>query len=105
MAALFVPLSLVLVQCGRAPDASNAGGEQRRRKIQSRQAQAAADTFEDRFPQPQFADRFPTANESLPQISREVALAPQKRTVRTEPVRVAALTPTLNLPRPPSVRS
>src|SRR5258708_18591926 len=61
--------------------------------------EAAAGSFEDRFPKPQFADRFPTANESLPQVQRQFALAPQPRTVRTEPVRVASLTPTLNLPR------
>ena len=51
----------------------------------SQQGAGCDDTFEDRFPQPQFSDRFPTASESLPQISREVALAPPQRTVRTEP--------------------
>src|SRR5207247_10699283 len=56
-------------------------------------------TFHDRFPQPQFADRFPTANESLPQVQRQVALAPQPRAVRPEPVRVASLTPTSTLAR------
>lgn len=99
MFALCVPLSLGLVQWGKAPDAAalaaNTEGAQSRAK-----AQAAADTFEDRFPQPKFADRFPTAGESLPQMSREVALAPQQRTGRNDPVRVASLTPTLNLPAP-----
>ncbi len=57
------------------------------------------DSFEDRFPQPQFSDRFPTAGESLQQMQQQVALAPQQRKVRTEPVRVASLNPTLTLPR------
>jgi hypothetical protein len=58
----------------------------------------ASDSFEDRFPAPHFNDRFPSAGESL--VQRQVALAPPPRKVRTEPVRVASLTPTLNLPRP-----
>ena len=60
-------------------------------------AQDASDSFEDRFPKPAFNDRFPTAGESL--IQRQVALAPPPRPIRTEPVRVASLTPTLSLPR------
>ncbi|MBA2402989.1 MAG: alpha/beta hydrolase [Bradyrhizobium sp.] len=55
------------------------------------------DSFEDRFPQPQFSDRFPTASESL--VQRQVALAPPQRKLRTEPVRVASLNPALTLPR------
>ena len=81
MAALFVPLSFVLVQCGKAPSAGNAGGELRKAQnphcqVQDFGRQDSIDTFEDRFPKPQFADRFPTANESLPQVQRQVALAP-----------------------------
>ncbi len=87
VASLFVPLSFVLVQCGKAPSAG----------MLAANAQNASDSFEDRFPKPAFNDRFPTASESL--IQRQVALAPPPRTVRTEPVRVASLTPTLNLPR------
>src|SRR5687767_8846775 len=91
MAALVMPLSFVLVQCGKAPNAdmlaANTEGAKSRAK-----SQAAAETFDDRFPQPQFADRFPTAHESLPQVQRQVALAPQPpRAVRTEPVRMASL--------------
>ncbi len=59
----------------------------------------AGDSFEDRFPQPQFADRFPTAKRKPEQVQRQVALAPPQRKVRTEPVRVASLNPTLTLPR------
>src|SRR5437868_1972006 len=98
-AALVVPLSFVMVQCGKAPNAdmlaANTEGAKSRAKPQT-----SIDTFDDRFPSPQFADRFPTAHESLPQVQRQVALAPQPpRTVRTEPVRVASLAPALTLPR------
>jgi hypothetical protein len=97
LVSLLVPLSFVLVQCGKAPSAgtlaANAEG------ANGSKSRASADAFDDRFPNPLFADRFPTANESLPQVQQQVALAPQPRTVRTEPVRVASLTPTLNLPR------
>ena len=95
VASLFVPLSFVLVQCGKAPSAgmlaANAHGT----------ASTSGDSFEDRFPQPQFNDRFPTASESL--VQRQVALAPpspSQRKVRTEPVRVASLNPTMTLPQP-----
>ena len=92
MAALLVPLSFVLVQCGKAPSAGLLAAN-----AQGATSQASADSFEDRFPKPQFNDRFPTAGESL--IQRQVALAPPRRTVRTEPIRVASLSPTLTLPR------
>ncbi|WP_249790785.1 alpha/beta hydrolase [Bradyrhizobium sp. SRL28] len=99
LAALIVPLSFVLVQYGKAPSAemlaANTGGA----KSRPAKSQASIVTFDDRFPTLQFADRFPTANESLPQVQRQVALAQPPRTVRTEPVRVASLTPTLTLPR------
>jgi hypothetical protein len=91
MTALFVPLSFVLVQCGKAPSAG----------MLAANSQGVGDSFEERFPKPQFNDRFPTANESLTQIQKQVALAPpQQRTVRTEPIRVASLNPTLTLPKP-----
>ena len=90
MAALFVPMSFVLVQCGKAPSAGMLAAN-------TQGAQAPSDTFEERFPKPQFNDRFPSASESL--IQRQVALAPPRRTVRTEPVRLASLNPTLTLPR------
>ena len=90
MTALFVPLSFVLVQCGKAPSAG----------MLAANSQGAGDSFDERFPQPQFNDRFPTANESLTQIQKQVALAPVQRTVRTERVQVASLNPTLTLPKP-----
>lgn len=98
MAALLVPLSIALVQYEKAPDAGALAANTEGAQSRAGKAQAVADTFEDRFPQPKFAERFPTANESLPQMSRRVALAPQQRAVHGE--RVASLTPTLNLPAP-----
>lgn len=89
VASLFVPLSFVLVQCGKAPSAG---------MLAANAHTTAGDSFEDRFPQPQFNDRFPTASESL--VQRQVALAPPQRKVRTEPVRVASLNPTMTLPQP-----
>src|SRR4051794_2055847 len=62
MAALFVPLSFVLVQCGKAPSAG----------MLAANTQGAGDSFEERFPKPQFKDRFPTASESLTQVQRQV---------------------------------
>ncbi len=93
VASLFVPLSFVLVQCGKAPNAGMLAANTQGAAPQA----ASGDSFEDRFPKPQFADRFPSASESL--IQRQVALAPPQRKVRTEPVRVASLNPTLTLPR------
>src|SRR5712672_495644 len=87
--SIFLPLSFVLVQCGQAPSAG---------MVAANLQAAGGDSFEDRFPKPQFNDRFPTASESL--VQRRVALAPPQRKVRTEPVRVASLTPTLTLPKP-----
>lgn len=100
MTALLVPLSIALAQYEKAPEAGALAANTEGSQSRAGMAQAVADTFDDRFPQPKFADRFPTANESLTQTSRQVALAPQQRTVRGEPVRVASLTPTLNLPAP-----
>lgn len=89
VASVFVPLTLVLVQCGKAPSAG---------LLAANTQASAGDNFVDRFPTPQFNDRFPTASESL--IQRQVALAPPQRPVRGEPVRVASLAPTLTLPKP-----
>src|SRR5450631_1985012 len=90
IASVFVPLSFVLVQCGKAP---NAG-------LLAANTQASGDTFDDRFPAPQFRDRFPTANESFAQ--RQPADAARKRTAQAAPApyRVASLAPTVPYQRP-----
>src|SRR2546423_7713421 len=83
IAALCVPLSFVLVQCGKAPNAdmlaaNTEGAKSHAAKSKTSTDRTSIDTFEDRFPQPQFADRFPAAHESLPQVQRQVALGPQQ---------------------------
>jgi hypothetical protein len=93
LAALLVPLSFTLAQCGRAPNA---------RMLAANTQATSGDTFEERFPAPNFRDRFPTEQESFAQRqAAAVALPPQQpKPVRTEPVRVASIAPTLNLPPP-----
>ncbi|MGH6681551.1 MAG: alpha/beta hydrolase, partial [Bradyrhizobium sp.] len=79
-----IAISLCLAQCSRAPraEAIAAGA----------QASSGA-SFDERFPAPQFEDRFPTASESLPQLARSEP-AP-KQTVQSEPAsyQVASLEP------------
>src|SRR5256886_2681920 len=103
--AVFVPLSSLLVQCGKAPPA---------RTLAANAHAAGGDNFEDRFPAPQFRDRFPSESESIRWPSRtEIARSepPRQRTVRTERItpeqarapssyRVASYAPTLPLERP-----
>src|SRR5438445_1679207 len=84
LACVFVPLSFVLVQCGRAPSPGTLAAN----------AQASSgDSFDDRFPAPQFRDRFPAANESLAQ--RQISDFTPARTAQSEPApyRVASLAP------------
>jgi hypothetical protein len=90
--SVFVPLSFVLVQCGQAPSAGTLAAN-----VQG----SADDNFDDRFPKPQFRDRFPTASESLEQ--RQPNDAPVRRTAQTAPApyRVASLAPTVPYQRPP----
>jgi hypothetical protein len=86
----FLPLSFALAQCGKAPSAGALAAN----------AQASAgDSFEDRFPKPQFKDRFPTASESF--VQRQPAEAP-RRTAQAlpAPYRVASLAPTVPYQRP-----
>jgi hypothetical protein len=86
-----VPLSFLLVQCGKAPSAGMLAANS---QVSSR------DSFDDRFPAPQFRDRFPTANESF--VQRQAADAPRKRMAQAEPApyRVASLAPTMPYERP-----
>jgi hypothetical protein len=91
--SMIVPLSFVLAQCGRAPSAG---------MLAANSQGPAGDTFDDRFPAPQFRDRFPTASESFTQ--RQLADdTPPKRSAQGAPAtyRVASLAPTLPYQRPP----
>jgi hypothetical protein len=86
-----IPLSLVLVQCGQAPSAGTLAAN-----VQG----SRGDSFDDRFPKPQFKDRFPTASESLVQL--QPSDAPARRMARAEPApyRVASLEPQVPYQRP-----
>src|SRR5713226_23663 len=51
--SVFVPLSFVLVQCGKAPNAGLLAANSQASKQASAQT-SVADSFDDRFPAPQF---------------------------------------------------
>jgi hypothetical protein len=90
IASALVPLSFLLIQCGRSPNASMLAANSRA---------SAGDSFDDRFPAPQFKDRFPSASESLQWPSPD---APAKRAAQAQPApyRVASLAPTVPYQRP-----
>ena len=88
VASTIVPLSLLLTQCGRAPSPTT---------LAANASAASGDTFDDRFPKPEFRDRFPTANESFQQ--RQMTDFMPRRTVQTQTYRVASIDPALTLPR------
>jgi hypothetical protein len=85
-----VPLSLVLVQCGKAPNA----------EMLAANSQTSGDTFDDRFPTPLFNDRFSGASE--PFVPRQSSDAPRKRMAEADPApyRVASLATTAPYQRP-----
>jgi len=111
LVSALVPLSLTLVQCGKAPNpaalAANSqanvqGGSQVVAK--TNQQVASGDTFEDRFPAPQFRERFPSASESL--LQRQMSDFSPKRAVQQQPpeqapYKVASLEPQLPYKRSP----
>ncbi|WP_249780237.1 alpha/beta hydrolase [Bradyrhizobium sp. dw_411] len=100
--SVFVPLSFILVQCGQAPSAGTLAAN-----VQGSSGGSSGDNFDERFPKPQFKDRFPTASESLEQRQANVQQAsvnddpPARRSVQTVPYRVASLAPTVPYQRPP----
>ncbi len=91
--SVFVPLSFILVQCGQAPGAGSLAANVQATK---------GDTFDDRFPQPQFKDRFPTPGESLRQRQASTSDAQSRRTAQPQPApyRVASLAPIVPYQRP-----
>src|SRR5947199_7570059 len=97
LASVFVPLSLVLAQCGRAPSPGTLAANAR---ASSGDTFSSGDSFDDRFPAPQFRDRFPAANESLAQ--RQISDFTPARTAQSEPApyRVASLAPQIPYQRP-----
>src|SRR6186713_360037 len=105
-----VPLSLTLVQCGKAPNpAALAANSQANVPVvnqvvaKTNPQVASNDTFEDRFPAPQFRERFPSANESF--LQRQMSDFSPKRAVQQQPeqapYKVASLAPQVPYQRPP----
>ncbi|MBR0792730.1 alpha/beta hydrolase [Bradyrhizobium manausense] len=107
-----VPLSLTLVQCGQSPNptalaASSQANVQVVGKTNpqfSNRQVAGGDTFDDRFPAPQFKERFPSASESF--LQRQMSDFSPKRAVQQQPqpeqapYKVASLEPQLPYRRP-----
>src|SRR5438874_4136916 len=89
--SVLIPLSFLVIQCGRAPGAGT---------LAANTQPEAGDSFGDRFPTPQFNDRFPSANESF--VQRQAPDSSRNRTARAEsvPYRVASLAPTVPYQRP-----
>jgi hypothetical protein len=84
---LVLPLSLTLMQCGKTPAPGALAAN----------VASSGDSFEERFPAPQFRDRFPAADETF----RPFELAPKRAAVpETAPYQVASLEPQV----PPSQR-
>src|ERR1044072_3582280 len=102
----FVPLSLALVQCGKAPNpAALAANSQANTQVvaKTNTQVASGDTFEDRFPAPQFRERFPSASESL--LQRQMSdfspkRAGQQQPPEQAPYKVASLEPQIPYKRP-----
>ncbi|MET4603475.1 hypothetical protein ABIB90_002953 [Bradyrhizobium sp. JR4.1] len=109
-----VPLSLTLVQCGKAPNpaalAANSqanvqGNVPANVQVVAKTSQqvASGDTFEDRFPAPQFKERFPSASEGF--LQRQMSDFSPKRAVQQQPeqapYKVASLAPQAPYQRPP----
>lgn len=109
MISALVPLSLALTQCGKAPDPATlaANSQANIQVVAKTNAQtsraASSDTFDDRFPAPQFRERFPSAGESL--LQRQMSDFSPKRAVQPQPdqvpYKVASLEPQLPYKRPP----
>lgn len=105
-----VPLSLTLVQCGKAPNpaalaANSQANVQGNVQVvaKTNQQVASSDTFEDRFPAPQFRERFPSASEGF--LQRQMSDFSPKRAVQQQPeqapYKVASLAPQAPYQRPP----
>ncbi|WP_426615198.1 alpha/beta hydrolase [Bradyrhizobium sp. McL0616] len=106
-----VPMSLTLVQCGKAsdPTALAANSQANVQVVNQTVAKtnpqiASADTFEDRFPAPQFRERYPSASESF--LQRQMSDFSPKRAVQQQspeqaPYKVASLAPQVLYQRPP----
>jgi hypothetical protein len=96
LVSVCIPLSFLLAHCGRAPSAGTLAAN-----VQASRTQASSsDTFDDRFPAPQFRDRFPAPNESLAQRQISEFAPPRTAQRAPAPYRVASLAPQLPYQRP-----
>jgi hypothetical protein len=91
IASALLPLAFALGECSKTPGPAS---------LAANAQVASSDTFDDRFPKPEFRDRFPTASESLEQ-HQMTDFAP-RRTVQTQTYRVASLEPTLPFQHEPT---
>ncbi|QOZ70197.1 alpha/beta hydrolase [Bradyrhizobium arachidis] len=117
LVSALVPLALALVQCGKAsnPAALAANSQANvQTNVQANQVVAktnpqasnrqvaSGDSFEDRFPAPQFTERFPSASESF--LQRQMSDFSPKRAVQQQPeqapYKVASLEPQVPFKRP-----
>lgn len=107
LVSALVPLSLTLVQCGKAPNpAALAANSQANVQVvaKTNPQVASADTFEDRFPAPRFGERFPSASESF--LQRQMSDFSPKRAAQQPPppeqapYKVASLAPQVPYQRP-----
>jgi len=97
-AALLIAASLLVAQCSRTPDAGALAANVHPVSLQT----AAPDaTFDERFPAPQFRDRFPNSREAMVQHPMS-DFAPKAAVARAEPApyRVASLEPQVPYHRP-----
>ncbi len=93
----------MLAQCGKAPNPAllAANTPANTQVVAKTRTVASGDTFEERFPAPQFKERFPSASESL--LQRQMSDFSPKRAVKPEPApyKVASLEPQVPYSRPP----
>ena len=102
IALLLIPASLLIAQCSRGPDAGALAANVH--PVSAQAAQGA--TFDERFPAPQFRDRFPSAGETLAQhemsdfAPKPFLSRPAVARAEPAPYRVASLEPQLPYHRP-----
>ncbi|HLG82422.1 MAG TPA: alpha/beta hydrolase [Bradyrhizobium sp.] len=112
IALLLIPASLLVAQCSRGPDAGALAANVH--PVSAKVAQDA--TFDERFPAPQFRDRFPGAGETLaqhemsdfapqafaskPSVSKPFVAKPAVARAEPAPYRVASLEPQVPYHRP-----
>ncbi len=92
----------MLAQCGKAPNPAllAANTPANTQVVAKTRTVASGDTFEERFPAPQFKERFPSASESL--LQRQMSDFSPKRAVKPAPApyKVASLEPQVPYSRP-----